>query len=324
MIKVRYRVDETRLHIFSFTMTSNSESVLIGNFLEHLQFERCLSKYTSRNYKHAINTFFQWLRRREKWSGRLDSITRNHIRGFVIEFQNTHSRRTLHNWCSGIKAFFNYLIKHKQIDSNPWATVSLPKLNKPLPIFLTEAQIVKLLSGPVILLTEKVMDPFLAWRDRLILELLYGGGLRVSELVGLNYGSIDWSNGVATVMGKGSKERKCPLGTVALECLKKFRDEFAPDISRDAPILLNKQKTRLPIRQVQHILKKYLALANLPPDLTPHKIRHSYATHLLNHGANLRIVQELLGHVSLSTTQIYTHIDFQRLKEVHKLSHPRN
>lgn len=305
-------------------MTSNSESILINNFLEHLHSERRLSKYTYRNYKHAINIFFEWLRKKELWSGEFQSITKNHIRGFVIEFQNTHSRRTLHNWCSGIKTFFNYLIKHNHLDNNPWTAVSLPKLNKPLPIFLTETQIVKLLSGPITLLKEKVLEPFQAWRDRLILELLYGGGLRVSELVSLNYGSIDWSNGVATVMGKGSKERKCPLGPIALECLKKFRDEFASDISREAPILLGNQKARLPVRQVQLILKKYLALADLPPDITPHKIRHSYATHLLNHGANLRIVQELLGHVSLSTTQIYTHIDFQRLKEVHKFAHPRS
>lgn len=305
-------------------MTSNPESILIDSFFEHLRSERHLSKYTCRNYRHAIDTFFDWLRKNERWSGQLEFITKNHIRGFVIEFQNTHSRRTLHNWCSGLKTFFNYLIKHKHIDNNPWISVSLPKLNKPLPIFLTETQIVKLLSGPTILLRENVLEPFQAWRDRLILELLYGGGLRVSELVSLNYGTVDWSNGVATVMGKGSKERKCPLGPIALECLKKFRDEFAPDISREAPILLNNQRTRLPIRQVQLILKKYLALAELPPDLTPHKIRHSYATHLLNHGANLRIVQELLGHVSLSTTQIYTHIDFKRLKEVHKLAHPRN
>ena len=230
-------------------MTSNPESIHINNFFEHLQSERHLSKYTSRNYRHAIETFFGWLRGKEKWTGELGGINKNHIRGFVIEFQNTHGRRTLHNWCSGIRTFFNYLIKHKHIESNPWTGVSLPKLNKPLPIFLTEKQIVKLLSGPVTLLTEKVLDPFQAWRDRLILELLYGGGLRVSELVGLNYGDVDWGNGVATVMGKGSKERKCPLGVVALGCLKKFRDEFAPDIRDRKSTRLNSshiQKSRMP------------------------------------------------------------------------------
>lgn len=304
-------------------MANKFELAFIDEFRLHLNSERHLSKYTCRNYIHAITTFFQWLKKNEKWCGNLDQITKVHLRGFVIEFQHTHSRRTLHNWCSGIKSFFNYLLKHKHIDNNPWNLVSLPKLNKPLPIFLTEKQIVQLLLGPINLINQKLLEPFQAWRDRLILELLYGGGLRVSELVSLNYGDVNWFNGVATVMGKGAKERQCPLGIVALECLKKFRDEFAPDISREAPILLNNQKARLSVRQVQLILKKYLALANLPPDITPHNLRHSYATHLLNNGANLRIVQELLGHVSLSTTQIYTHIDFQRLKEVHQLAHPR-
>lgn len=297
---------------------------LIDQFFEHLNSERHLSKYTCRNYAQAISAFFKWLKESEKWSGELKHITKVHIKGFVIEFQHTHSRRTLHNWCSGLRTFFNYLIKYQCIDHNPWTSIVLPKLDKPLPIFLTEKQIVELLNGPIKLIEEKVIEAFQGWRDRLILELLYGAGIRVSELIGLNYGAIDWTNGVATVMGKGSKERKCPLGSVALECLKKFRDEYACDISREAPIILNNRKGRLSVRQVQLILKKYLALAELPSDITPHKIRHSYATHLLNHGANLRIVKELLGHESLSTTQMYTHLDFQRLKDVHKYAHPRS
>lgn len=297
---------------------------LIDKFLENLNSERHLSKYTCRNYSQAIDTFLNWLKKSEKWSGALRDITKVHIKGFIIEFQHTHSRRTIHNWCSGLRTFFNYLVKYQYIENNPWTSILLPKLDKPLPIFLTEKQIVQLLLGPIKLIEEKVIEPFHGWRDRLILELLYGGGIRVSELVGLNYGAIDWSSGVATVMGKGSKERKCPLGIVALECLKKFRDEFAGDISKDAPVILNGRKGRLSVRQVQLIIKKYLAIAELPLDITPHKIRHSYATHLLNNGANLRIVKELLGHVSLSTTQIYTHMDFQRLKEVHRFAHPRS
>lgn len=295
----------------------------IDQFLDHLSCERHLSQYTCRNYRHGINVFFKWLKENEKWSGDLKTITKMQIKGFVIEFQHTHSRRTLHNWCSGLKTFFNYLIKFEYIANNPWGSVVLPKLDRLLPIFLTEKQMVRLLCGPITLIEEKIIEPFQGWRDRLILELLYGGGIRVSELVGLNYGDIDWSNGVATVMGKGSKERKCPLGEVGLTCLKKFRDEFASDISREAPIILNNRRGRLSVRQVQLILKKYLALAELPADITPHKIRHSYATHLLNEGANLRIVKELLGHESLSTTQIYTHVDFKRLKEVHRGAHPR-
>lgn len=305
-------------------MTYKPEDVLKGNFLKYISEERRFSPYTKRNYAHAIEVFFTWMREKEKWNGSLESITKQHLRSFIIEFQNTHKRRTLHNWVSGLRMFFNYLIKNKKLENNPWTGITLPKLDKPLPLFLTEKQMIDLLSGPMHLLENKSIEPFEAWRDHLMLELLYGGGLRVSELVSLNYGDIDFSNGVARIVGKGSKERRCPLGKIALECLGNYKKQFANDTSINSPILLSNKKIRLTPRQVQLTLKKYLALAGLPKDLTPHKIRHSYATHLLNNGANLRVVQELLGHSSLSTTQIYTHVDLKRLKEVHQFAHPRS
>jgi integrase/recombinase XerC len=155
------------------------------------------------------------------------------------------------------------------------------------------------------------------------MELLYGGGLRVSELVGLTYGQIDGASGVARVLGKGKKERLCPLGRVAMAVLERFRDEFAERSGYPDPVVVNSRRERLSVRSVQLILKKYLALADLPADLTPHKIRHSYATHLLDNGADLRLVQDLLGHASLSTTQIYTHVSVARLQDAHRLAHPR-
>ena len=173
------------------------------------------------------------------------------------------------------------------------------------------------------LLENKSLLPFQAWRDRLILEILYGGGLRISELVGLNYGMIDFSSGVARILGKGQKERLCPLGKVAINCLNQFRAEFASQTSYDDPVVVNDQLKRISARFVQLMIKKYLKLADLPLDMSPHKIRHSYATHLLNNGADLRLVQELLGHASLSTTQIYTHVDLARLKAAHRIAHPR-
>ena len=184
----------------------------------------------------------------------------------------------------------------------------LPRLDRALPKFLTEGQMLALLGGPGRLLEEGAIDPFTAWRDRLVMELLYGGGLRVSELVGLNYGHIDFRSGVARVMGKGKKERLCPLGPVAMAVLERFRDGFATRSGIADPVVINSRHQRLSARSVQLLLKKYLALAELPADLTPHKIRHSYATHLLDNGADLRMVQDLLGHASLSTTQIYTHV----------------
>jgi len=199
----------------------------------------------------------------------------------------------------------------------------LPRLEKRLPQFLTEEQMRRLLAGPQRLLDGQDIDAFTAWRDRLVMELLYGGGLRVSELVALDYGAIDRDGGVARVRGKGGKERLCPLGRVAMAVLEKFRRDHAGDTSPGAPVLVNSRHGRLGVGEVQKLLKRYLALAGLPLDLTPHKLRHSYATHLLNAGADLRLVQELLGHKQLATTQIYTHVSVARLQEIYAKAHPR-
>jgi integrase/recombinase XerC len=201
--------------------------------------------------------------------------------------------------------------------------VPLPKLEQRLPKFLTEDQMLQLLAGPQRLLENESIDAFTACRDRLVMELLYGAGLRVSELTGLNYGSVDLEAGVARVLGKGRKERLCPLGKIATALVIKFKQEFARDSGPDAPVLVTPRHERLPVRQVQLLLKRYLALAELPMDLSPHKLRHSYATHLLNAGADLRLVQELLGHAQLATTQVYTHVSVARLKEIYTKAHPR-
>lgn len=312
-----------KCHLLLYGMCDNPEEAHKRAFLEHIDKERRLSPYTKRNYTHALTVFFAWLRKNEGWTGSFEAIDKNTLTGFIIEHQRTHARKTIHNWVSALRTFFGYLIKHKHLENNPWVGIQLPKLEKKLPLFLTEKQMLLFLSGPTKLLENASIDSFQAWRDRLVLEFLYGGGLRVSELVRLNYSDVDLETGVARVLGKGSKERLCPLGPTALACLKKFRKEYAPDTCEHAPILLSNKHLKLPVRQVQLIVKKYLALAGLPLDLSPHKIRHSYATHLLSRGANLRLVQELLGHASLASTQIYTHVDIARLKEMHALAHPR-
>ena len=181
----------------------------------------------------------------------------------------------------------------------------------------------RLLLGPQRLIENESEAPAIAWRDRLAMELLYGGGLRVSEVVNLNYGAVDTASGVARVVGKGRKERLCPLGRVALAVLIKVRNEFAKRVGPDDPVLSNPNGTRMTVRRVQLMLKRHLALAELPLELTPHKLRHSYATHLLNAGADLRLVQELLGHAQLTTTQIYTHVSVARLREIYAKAHPR-
>lgn len=180
-----------------------------------------------------------------------------------------------------------------------------------------------LLASPQKLLDAGGCDAFTAVRDRLAMELLYGAGLRVSELVGLNYGRIDIGEGVARVVGKGRKERICPLGRVACGVLAEFRERYAPASGPSDAVLGDSAGRRLTVRAVQLMLKRHLALAGLPLDLTPHKLRHSFATHLLDSGADLRVVQELLGHSQLVTTQIYTHVSVARLKEVYDRAHPR-
>ena len=295
----------------------------LAPFLEHLAKERRYSRYTVRNYRQAFEDFWCWLARSGLADRGWDRLESRDLRDFVIEGQRRFSRRTLHNHLSGLRAFWKFWMRRGRLSHSPLAGLSLPKLAQPLPKFLTERQMVDLLAAPQRLIENGSIDLFTAWRDRLVMELLYGGGLRVSELSGLNYGQIDFERGFARVLGKGNKERLCPLGRVAMAVLVKWRDEFARTSAADAPVIVNAHHERLPVREIQRLLKRYLALAGLPADMTPHKLRHSYATHLLNAGADLRLVQELLGHVNLATTQIYTHVSVARLKKVYDQAHPR-
>ena len=290
-------------------------------FLDHLAKERRYSAYTVRNYRQAFEDFHRWMRTGPERS--IESLTIRDMRDFVIEGQKRFGRRTLHNHVSGLRNFFRYWMRQGRLDANPAAGVPLPKLQKNLPKFLTETQMTLLLGGPQKLLANEAIAPRTAWRDRLVLELLYGGGLRVSELVGLDYGAIDLEQGSARVLGKGKRERICPLGAVATAVMRKFRDEYASRRGPSDPVVLGDEGSRMKVRAVQLLVKRYLALADLPMDLSPHKLRHSYATHLLNSGADLRAVQELLGHANLTTTQIYTHTSVARLKEIHAKAHPR-
>ena len=292
-------------------------------FAEFLEKERRYSAYTLRNYRQAFDDFYRWLNAAGLWARGFDQLGTRELRDFVIEGQSRFGRRTLHNHVSGLRAFFKFWLRRGGVKRNPFVGVPLPKLEKRLPQFLTEKQMKLLLNGPQRLLENEAIDAFTAWRDRLVMELLYGGGLRVSEVVALDYGQIDFTSGVARVLGKGKKERLCPLGRVAMAVLAKWKNEFARESGHTSPVLVNAKHERLPVRQVQLLLKRYLALAELPLELTPHKLRHSYATHLLNAGADLRLVQELLGHASLNTTQVYTHVSVARLRDVYAKAHPR-
>jgi integrase/recombinase XerC len=294
----------------------------VKSFLKYLELERRLSSYTIRNYRQAILDFFEWNQStfaNQSWK----EVQTVHVRSYLIEVQNKWSRRTVHNHFSALRTFYKYALTRKWLKSNPLLGIVLPKLEKPLPKFLTKKQMILLLEGPERLLENDSSSPFLANRDRLLMELLYSGGFRVSELVALNFSNVHFSSGIVRVLGKGNKERICPIGPFVCGMLQNFLRNFRPNFSEKDPILINEKGDRMSARQVQLLLKKYLNLASLPMDLSPHKIRHSYATHLLDEGADLRVVKDLLGHESLSTTQIYTHVSFARIKQAHKQAHPR-
>jgi integrase/recombinase XerC len=292
-------------------------------FLLHLRQERNLSDYTVRNYNHAIDSFFGYLKSSREWDGELERIPKQLIRGYIIESQRDISRRTLHLHISAVRSFYKYLRKLDIIRSSPFVGITLPKLEKKLPKFLTEKQIDLLLDAPMNAMKTGRLEPFQAWRDQLMFELLYGGGFRISELCALNYEHIDMNTGAARVWGKGNKERIAPIGPCALDCLVHFKQNYAKETEGTSPVLINNQFKRVNARWVQRHLKNYLLMTGLPADITPHKLRHSFATHMMNAGADLRLVQELLGHSSLAATQVYTHVSISRLKATHKQAHPR-
>ena len=292
-------------------------------FCAYLALERRVSAYTVRNYRCAVEQFVAWLQRRELWREDFAAVRPLDIRSFVIDQGRRLARRTVHNHVSGLRAFYAYLRQQGRVDSSPLSGLSLPKLAQPLPKYLSEAQVRALLDAPVALWKAGKIGEFEAFRDLLILEFLYGGGLRVSELCALNYAHLDVSQGVARVRGKGGKERLCPLGPVAMRSLQQFIQRFGRSTGDAAALFTLTNGQRMAPRQVQQLMKRHLAAAELPRDMTPHKLRHSFATHMLDHGADLRSVQELLGHANLSTTQIYTHVSIARLKEAHRQAHPR-
>lgn len=293
-------------------------------FISHLENGRRASPYTVRNYRQTLVDFESEIRKGHGIAClEPAAVDKRMARSYVVDLQRRVGRRTLHGAVSALRGYFRWALKEGLIHSNPWDGIALPKLERSLPVFLTEDQMRGLLHAPVDELQRDDTDPFRGWRNRLILEVLYGAGLRVSELVGLNYGDVEWNDGCLRVMGKGRKQRLCPVGPVAMELLHYFHSHHAPVKQHAAPVFCSPDGARLTTRQVQRLLKHYLAMAGLPLDLTPHKIRHSFATHMLNHDADLRLVQELLGHSSLSTTQIYTHVSIARLKEAHANAHPR-
>jgi integrase/recombinase XerC len=295
---------------------------LTGSFIVFLQVEKNASPHTIRNYAEDLNQFLGFLEEEEVvFPEMLDYLALRYFLAFL--HTKKYERRTVARKLSAIRSFLRFLSREGILTDTSWASVSTPRRGKKLPKFLYLEEMLRLLAAPD-------TDTPAGLRDAAILELLYATGIRVSELVGLNINDVELNSGQAMVLGKGSRERVVPLGRFARRTAHAYLDYGRPVLLRrnsegslEKAFWLNKYGSRLTDRGVRRIVEKYVRKAGLSGGISPHSIRHSFATHLLNAGADIRVVQELLGHINVSTTQIYTHITRDRLKEVYNGAHPR-
>ena len=304
----------------------------VERFLVHLATDRGSSEYTQRNYRQALIEFSKFFQEERKEPPPWENLQRDDFRGYLrfLGRQNLGRAAIQLRFCA-LRTFYKFLIRHQAVASSPIKNLAMPKLGKRLPRFLTSVQMQDLLSAPLKLLPSnpqaavRAKAEFLCLRDVAILETIYSCGLRISELSGLRAADIDWQQQLVRVRGKGKKERVIPIGTTALDAIQKHWEFLPSSPGAESPVFPSSPKKFKPIspRILQLRLKKYLALAGLDPHMTPHKLRHSYATHLLDSGADLRSVQELLGHAHLTTTQVYTHLTTERLKRAYDQAHPR-
>jgi integrase/recombinase XerC len=294
---------------------------MVEEFLLQNEAERRLAAHSLRGYRRDLEEFLSYL------DGQgVEEMTRMDLpllRGFLAGLHKKNKKSTVARKMAALRSCFGYAQKKGWITENPMAQLRTPKVEKTIPPFLSEKEVESLLRDPLV-------DSWLTLRDQAILELFYASGLRLMELTGLDRDSLDLSLGLIRVFGKGGKERVVPVGRKALEALRKYRQALEAaekgsefKINDHQALFLNRFGRRLSDRTIARRLKKRVAAENLSPAVSPHSLRHSFATHLLNAGADLRVVQELLGHSSLSTTQKYTHISMSRLIEVYRKAHPR-
>jgi len=305
----------------------------IRKFLVHLATDRGASVYTQKNYKQALEEFYRWHATDLKSNPVWEKLQRDDFRAYLRFLgRNNLSRAAIQLRFSALRTFYKFLIRNGAAEVSPIKNISLPKMEKRLPKFLTIQQMADLLKAPEKLIQtqkeKKVGRPIsrkAALRDVAVLETIYSCGLRISELCGLRAEDIDWGESAVRVRGKGKKERQVPIGEPALRTIQSYWDAIGQTPAGTSPVFFSETTRRAPLHPVQlsRRLKQYLAIAGLDPHLTPHKLRHSYATHLLDAGADLRSVQELLGHAHLATTQVYTHVTTERLKKAYDAAHPR-
>lgn len=296
---------------------TEQDNAEVEAFLEYLSVEKNCSHRTLSNYEHAINAYRKSVIVFSGWHT-LDS---DDFRDYLyLCMKSGWSRSTIRLHFSALRSFYKFLTRRQGLSMNPLLDVELPKAEKKLPVVLNQTQVNELLEMPFKIEQPKQAAPWTAHRDVAILELFYSSGIRLAELAGLNVEDFDLHNECVRVFGKGNKERICPVGTPAAEALHAYRNEARV---MDGALFISKLRKRMTSRAISDIFKKYHALSKIPVNISPHKLRHSFATHLLDHGADLRSVQTLLGHASLSTTQIYTHVSIERMKQVYDKAHPR-
>ena len=308
----------------------------VDRFVQHLTTERGASTYTVRNYTQALHEFHRWHHQERKQPPSWRALQRDDFRAYLRFLgRNQLGRAATHLRFSALRTFYKFLVRRGVLDNSPIRNLALPKPEKRLPRFLTPQQMIDLLNAPLKGLAAgtgesrkragRPVEPAVPWRDVAILETIYSCGLRISELCGLRVEDINSGEQLVRVRGKGRKERQVPIGRKALEAIEGYWALLPRRPTPDEPVFLRSAKTSEPDLPptLQVRLKRHLATAGLDPQLTPHKLRHSYATHLLDAGADLRSVQELLGHAHLATTQVYTHVTTERLKKAYDEAHPR-
>lgn len=295
-----------------------SDSDLLDEFCDALWLEDGLARNTLESYRRDLAQFAAWLERERHSS--LPEAGQAELLAYLSHLFSAHRKATTSGrLLSSLRRFYRYLLRQGKIQSDPTLQIEMPKLPHALPKSLSEADVESLLSAP------GIGSP-LGLRDRAMLETLYATGLRVSELVTLPLQGVSLEMGVVRVMGKGSKERLVPLGAEAVDWLQRYLAEARSDLLAGKPcaaVFVTQRGSAMTRQAFWHLIKRYAAHAGLACTLSPHTLRHAFATHLLNHGADLRVVQMLLGHSDISTTQIYTHVARERLKQLHAIHHPR-
>ncbi len=293
----------------------------IARFLQHMHVERAASPHTLKGYREDLETFVQYFREADDSCPDPAELTAVELRGYLAALHEAgYAKTSIARKLACLRSFYRFGQREAWVDHNPAKALRNPRKTRKLPHFLTTTEVGKLLAAPP-------SDQPLGLRDRAILETLYSAGLRVSELVGLCDGDLDFEQGIVRVRGKGRKERIAPLGSYATRALGrwlKVRKLSAKEpAGREAPVFINRFGSRLTVRSVGRMLEKHLQHAGLDDRTSPHTLRHSFATHLLDRGADIRSVQELLGHKSLETTQIYTHLSTSNLRAAYEKAHPR-